>query len=716
MRIRRLCVAACLLLIAGLMLLFSAFGRDIDAIGSPVRDTSDTSVPVLSLPSHVPPSPQNHETASMQSDDWNLPHAMGSGSGPQLSLKPTPMGTVDANKLPPTRPPPSHQVVEPSHRPRPPTKVEWTVPATTRAPRPSLEDIPWKDPTGGKGPCLMTQILDNQFVSNCNTRYFLIYSITREGNFGLFSVVNQLMAALALAMHMNRTLIFVTQGDELWMYAPKQFCRDTVGVYQPWNCYFMPITNCDVRRDHNVGKPNGHRYTRLSLLESNLVRGARYFSMNVVFGRSLFSSLVHIPPMDSVEELRRLAALATFLFRPVPWIVAYKDQLKRWLGLHQVEFAATHIRRTDKAQEEFLYNSMEYLEMLRQLPQRHVFVMSDDPEAVASLQQVSDAQRAGFQFHSSPQLRPKEGATPAMLDPNSTVEFPVVQHTVEFLADCLIAAEARYFLGYCGSNADRILPELLAARTGLYPLNATSLLLAEGRCRYWARDWARDPTLFSRHTTSTRDIVLAALEDEMLSDREIEAIKTFWGRRKDEGGPLVMELITKYERIVRDPTRQNRIPALQQLKQELNHLMVLTVPKLRAPVECGALGPRELKGKFVFRKLFEDSSLSDSDLSALACFLRNTTSAWEDRLVQLLHAHQEAIQNGTEAVAAATKVEVNRYWCILFPGPLATHCSSLLYAEAFQCGQRPSQKFCAAPAAPPHSIVKLRWKLRRAAS
>lgn len=51
-------------------------------------------------------------------------------------------------------------------------------------------------------------------------------------------------SALATALMLNRTLMFVTQGDKPWMYAPRAQCSDARGRYQAWNCYLEPLTNC----------------------------------------------------------------------------------------------------------------------------------------------------------------------------------------------------------------------------------------------------------------------------------------------------------------------------------------------------------------------------------------------------------------------------------------------------------------------------------------
>ena len=608
-----------------------------------------------------------------------------------------------------------------SEPPRAPSEVHWTVRSNAHATRPPLHTIPWRAPDGRAD--AMNAVLDNQFVPDCGARHMLVYSITREGQFGLFSVVNQLMAALALALHMNRTLVFVTQGDEPWMYAPRRLCSDADGLYQPWNCYFEPISNCEIRRDRFVGRPNGHRYTRLATLEEHWVRAIQTINMNIVFGRSLFGALVEIPPLHSRAELQRLAPLAAYLFRPVAAIREHHQRLKRWLGLDRVPYVAVHVRRTDKAREEFLYNPHEYLELLLPLPHRHVFIMTDDPSVAGALQEISDRTGAGFRFYHSPQLRPREGATPAMIrdssatrsDAASAPEFPVVRHTVEFVADCMIAAEATFFVGSCGSNVDRILPELLAARTARYPLNATALLLARRRCRYWAKDWARDPALFSRRTQYARDTVLTALDDEMLSDKQIGAIKSMFGRRGDEGGNKVAALVAEYERTMADPTIGSRIRKLVALKERLDSAMVLTVPSLR-PVECDVLTAQNVSGKALFKGLFDKPRLVDADITALRCLLRNATSAWEQRLDGLLQLHASGIRSGNATAVAETKVQTNKYWCALMPGPMASRCAASPYAEDLGCGQRPSQKNCAAMEGlgSVKDMLKLRWKIRKA--
>ena len=44
----------------------------------------------------------------------------------------------------------------------------------------------------------------------------------------------------------------------------------------------------------------------------------------------------------------------------------------------------------------------------------------------------------------------------------------------------------------CGSNVDWVIPQLIAARLGKYAINATSQLVLQKTCRYWASDWATD--------------------------------------------------------------------------------------------------------------------------------------------------------------------------------------------------------------------------------
>ena len=91
-------------------------------------------------------------------------------------------------------------------------------------------------------------ILANQFPPDCNGRRFLMYSITASGNFGIFSVVNQLVAALSAALYLNRTLVFGVQGDRTWSFTDRAHCLDRKGNYQPYNCLFQPITNCELSR------------------------------------------------------------------------------------------------------------------------------------------------------------------------------------------------------------------------------------------------------------------------------------------------------------------------------------------------------------------------------------------------------------------------------------------------------------------------------------
>ena len=107
-----------------------------------------------------------------------------------------------------------------------------------------------------------------------------------------------------------------------------------------------------------------------------------------------------------------------------------------------------------KADEEFLFTPTDYVELLKTHNLKGpVFVMTDDTRVPKLMYTALNAMApegaaaaagggpgaAGVTFLSTPQLRPQEGVTPTLQKADKT--FNTMQHVVEFLADCLIAAE-----------------------------------------------------------------------------------------------------------------------------------------------------------------------------------------------------------------------------------------------------------------------------------
>ena len=141
----------------------------------------------------------------------------------------------------------------------------------------------------------------------------------------------------------------------------------------------------------------------------------RHLITNVVYSRKLFfNHLVEIPALHG-RYMRHNAMLLRYVFRPVPYIMAYKEAMKGWLGLDRVgQFGALHIRGTDKVTEEAVTDPKLFLSWWQGLTQglglTGVFVMTDDGDVVARLQNMSE----GIRFYVSSQVRPKEGTTPAI--------------------------------------------------------------------------------------------------------------------------------------------------------------------------------------------------------------------------------------------------------------------------------------------------------------
>ncbi len=92
-------------------------------------------------------------------------------------------------------------------------------------------------------------------------------------------------------------------------------------------------------------------------------------------------------------------------------------------------------------------------------------------------------------------------------------------------------------------------------------------------------------------------------------------------------------------------------------------------------MNCRRLGSRDLKGKFIFRNLFEQPEISEPEAASLLCAMQNASSVWEDRLAHLLRAHQVRLlphkcptpshsegRGGALAVGWASQELLLRFW------------------------------------------------------
>eukprot|EP00667_Euglena_gracilis_P003282 EG_transcript_3294 len=509
----------------------------------------------------------------------------------------------------------------PADAPKPPERVTWPVPRSADARPPSglQTQAPWKnirerqaaeDPRAAV--YLLEDIVRNQFPATCQDRNFLVFSISTSATYGFFSVMNQMIGALSAALYLNRTLIFVTRRDMTWMFTDRRECSDAEGTYQAWNCLFEPITNCMVPKSllHYYGLTKVGVSARLLDWTKGAMSRLQYLIADIVYGRKVFAQLAQNPPLDGPDFLRHTSLLAAFLFRPVQAIVDYKNALKRWLGLAAVDsYIAVHVRRTDKAEEAWLFNAADWVQLVLQYGaphSRHVFLMTDDAAAVEAMQHDAATRAAGLRFYSSPQLRPKHGATPTILRAHaqraggnatgqSRPAFSIVRHGVEFLADCLLAAEAKYFIGSCGSNVDWVIPQLIAAATGKYEANATAHLLLPKTCRYWASEWANDHKYWTN--TGKDELRLSDLPEvfarDLLLKSDIKKIRRHFatsGQSTDPESPLhhLLWALEVYENLTHS-SEANELDRVRTSKLEINKWLCWLRPSA-IETECRAAG------------------------------------------------------------------------------------------------------------------------------
>eukprot|EP00668_Euglena_longa_P031620 GGOE01040861.1.p1 GENE.GGOE01040861.1~~GGOE01040861.1.p1 ORF type:complete len:922 (-),score=208.26 GGOE01040861.1:90-2705(-) len=593
-----------------------------------------------------------------------------------------------------------HRLSSKPSRPTPPTRVHWSVPSNSEAAPLDVQRSPFApflqtfkhtqldrgDPRTNVWS--MEHIVANQFVRDCDERQFLIYSIATDGAVGLFSVINQMVSALATALMLNRTLMFVTQGDKPWMYAPRSQCLDMRGRYQAWNCYLEPLTNCDLPKVVDVrrlGRPQGHLWTKLEEFLT-YARNYKGVTLNVYFARQLFASLTQNPPLDSARHLQHNANLVAFLFRPVKPILKYKEALKRRLGLDRVSsFATLHVRRTDKANEAFLYTTTEYIQMLvKSGAPKDVFIMTDDAEVVQGLRTRASLMSQDFRFYSSPQWRPAAGVTPMLQKAKEGEQPAVVQHVVEFAADCLLAAEAQYFIGTCSSNVDWSIPQLIAARTGLFAINQSSRLLAPDRCVYWARHWPFDPTVFGKQGIGYMDLVRASFSRYTFSRGEIDIMKKRLRGSREAWMRTVLAGIEDYEVIMAQET-PDRLLRLKACVANLNALFCrYHYPTMQQECDSGAAPWMDL-----VRQLFQRFAFTSLELVVLRTKLDPHKVMWHKYVTRKLSEY-EAILTVNSADAASRTLQlqaivllINGAFCrFLDPvDPIASECAVLHDAQ-----------------------------------
>eukprot|EP00667_Euglena_gracilis_P007618 EG_transcript_7693 len=369
--------------------------------------------------------------------------------------------------------------------PAAPEHVGWPVPPVQKTRRPALEsfrDPIWRtvshtvvhpDPKLWKGNLFsLERILELQFPARC--------SRTLEGHIrsgeGLFSSINQLAGTMSLAWRLNRT--FIPRGGPIY-YAPTGECRKTPwkGEYSWWNCLFLPITNCTPGSiKFQKGKKNF-----LEVKVANIYQHVDHIA-------ELIRQHYEVPPRLPAH-VRHNAVVMSFLFRPVPAFTHYAAKVRSWLGLDVVPYAAVHIRRTDKGDTEFVYNTSAYLDLLvAHAPPgvNVVFVMTDKAAVLAEIERLRAAHPAyqRFRFLSKPEERPEAGATEEFKF--SARPMNPIRHTAEFLANVLIAANSSLFVGTCNSHIGRALMGLLAARTT--KLNLTRMV-DERQCKFHADRW-----------------------------------------------------------------------------------------------------------------------------------------------------------------------------------------------------------------------------------
>ena len=104
----------------------------------------------------------------------------------------------------------------------------------------------------------------------------------------------QVMAALSAALFLNRTLFFFTADGYPWQFADAEVCRDRRGRYQPWNCYFEPITNCDPPRGKGFGRPTAVWLHRLSDVTLGRFSKLKHYSTDAVYSQKV-CSVVGVP-------------------------------------------------------------------------------------------------------------------------------------------------------------------------------------------------------------------------------------------------------------------------------------------------------------------------------------------------------------------------------------------------------------------------------------
>eukprot|EP00667_Euglena_gracilis_P006627 EG_transcript_6689 len=370
--------------------------------------------------------------------------------------------------------------------PQAPLDVQWKVPAVeeVQPPRavtftdpiwPLLAALAQEQPQDLQARVYpLEEVLQLQFPKLCS-RTLEVQIRTGEG---LFSSINQVAGALAVAWRLNRT--FILRGKPI-LYAPTELCAKGFGKgqYVWWNCLFAPLTHCKPSRALA-------KHTKRDFIPAKA--GQVFMEVNDL--PNLIRAASEIPPLTAPHAVH-YANLLAFLFRPVQAFVDYAVQASRWLGLHNVTYASLHIRHTDKANTEFLFPTRLYLEHLaRALPPAvaTVFVLTDHAAVLREVANLSatDPRLRGLRFVSKPEARPEAGATIALHTHGQQAMGSPIAHTAEFLADILIALNSSLFIGSCSSFIGRSMMGLMAARTAT--LN-TTVMVDAADCPFHAHRW-----------------------------------------------------------------------------------------------------------------------------------------------------------------------------------------------------------------------------------
>eukprot|EP00997_Jenningsia_sp_PLL12_P003663 NODE_1699_length_1089_cov_66.926923_g1384_i0.p1 GENE.NODE_1699_length_1089_cov_66.926923_g1384_i0~~NODE_1699_length_1089_cov_66.926923_g1384_i0.p1 ORF type:complete len:261 (-),score=40.46 NODE_1699_length_1089_cov_66.926923_g1384_i0:167-949(-) len=221
---------------------------------------------------------------------------------------------------------------------------------------------------------------------------------------------------------------------------------------------YQPITNCEPRELNKIHMTWSD--TQFKLSRFNTSSEDEVVSINIDKVRGLLPKFGQFPALTGYA-LRHNAHLLAFLFRPVDPIVRHFQDVWSNLGLDRRAYSAVHIRHTDKFGHDPILSTEQYIKCVMaelgkpsRKPEKRLYVMSDDPEAIRAFA----ACRRWHVVHKN-EFRPSEGATENLRRDRKNA----VVHAFEFMASVMIAIRSKYFIGTCTSAVDWGIAALQAA-------------------------------------------------------------------------------------------------------------------------------------------------------------------------------------------------------------------------------------------------------------